>query len=98
MATHVPSAVPETSAAAGDDLRLEEQTGSVVVDLGWPLDHLLICQVLLAGHHEPCLHTSSMTTFSFSVVAFLIPALQRVSFQLLNACTAISSYMETMVT
>ena len=43
MATHVPFAVPETSAAAGDDVRLGEQTGSVEVDLGWPLDHVLIC-------------------------------------------------------
>jgi len=29
----VPFAVPETAAAAGDDVRLEEQTGSVAVDV-----------------------------------------------------------------
>jgi len=87
VATHAPFAVPETSAAAGDDVRLEEQTGSVAVDLGWPLDHLLICRVLLQDYHQPCLHTSSMTSFSFSVVAFLLVALQRVRLllQLLSA-------------
>ena len=43
MARHVPFAVPETSGAAGDDVRLGEQTASVAVDLGEPLDHQLIC-------------------------------------------------------